>query len=121
MAWWSVHAIYADDQSLSRTKGNFVAEYCFLVEAPSSDEAFEKGTKVAREWVNNNPELFFAGEPVKQTFQGIRKVIGADENSPIKTKLEHGEELTYSYFEANSIEDVKKFVDGEEVTLCYWE
>jgi hypothetical protein len=93
-------------------------ENIILIEASSSDEAWDKAIIRAREDEDESPrgESFWEGRPFKFVFAGIRRLVACvDEDS----RPTDGTEITYSQMELPDSDSLSKFLKGEEVFLRY--
>ena len=126
MTWYAAHSImYVKFKDGNQDKYP-IWENIILIEASSSDEAWDKAEIRAREDEDEdeNPrgESFWEGRPFKFVFAGIRKLVSCmdkeiflnEENSPT-----HGTEITYSQMEFPDFDSLSKFLKGEEVSVKY--
>ena len=104
----------------NRNQDSFtVWENVFLVEAPSTDEAFEKAARLGRADEGNSGGLTVDDRPATLTYAGIRKLVrvgyGADD------KPEDGQEVTYSVFTVRDAKASARLVKGDSVAVRYEE
>jgi hypothetical protein len=92
-------------------------ENIILIEAESSDEAYEKAEVRARQDEGDSRGSFtHESRPARRVFAGLRKLVSCvfPEERP-----GHGTEITYSQMEVTSGADFKKLVNGEPVMVLY--
>lgn len=125
MTWYAAHIIEAIELKEGIQDIYPVYENVFLIEAENTDIAFEKATVIGKK-ESADSELELNGKPAIHVFKGIRKLIEID--NPMEVHIEpsndppvHGTEITYSYFEVQSPEDMAKLIEGKEVQVEYIE
>ncbi|WP_019502219.1 DUF4288 domain-containing protein [Pseudanabaena sp. PCC 6802] len=120
MTWYAAHAImYVKFKDGNQDKYP-IWENAILIEASSSDEAWEKAKIRAKEDEDDgeNPrgESLWEGRPFIFVFAGIRKIVSCvdEENRPTD-----GTEIAYSQMELPDLDSLSKFLKEEEVFLRY--
>ena len=115
--WYAAHAImYVKFKDGNQDKYPFW-ENIILIEAVSSDEAFEKAEARARLDEGDSSNSFtWEGRPATWVFAGLRKLISCVDS---EERPSHGTELTYSQMEVQSETDFKKLVSGDPVMVLY--
>ncbi|MDM8530551.1 DUF4288 domain-containing protein [Anaerolineales bacterium HSG25] len=117
MAWYTAHAImYVKFKDGNQDKYPFW-ENIILIEATSSDEAFEKAEQRAKEDEGDSRGSFtHEGRPAIRLFAGLRRLVSCVD---AEERPNHGTELTYSEMEVTSKADFEKLVNGESVMVLY--
>jgi hypothetical protein len=119
MTWYAAHLIEyfkLRDESQDHYKA---WENIVLIQADSSDEAFDKAEAIGKEnYDDMDDTLRFGDKPAKSVFGGIRKLVECRDS---ELHPGHGTEVTYFEFELDSEETLKKLIDGESVTVEYEE
>jgi hypothetical protein len=118
--WYAAHVIMYFKFKDGNQDCFTVWENVFLVEAPSTDEAFEKAEKLGRtDEGDSGGSLTLDGRPVMLTYAGIRKLVqvgyGTDD------KPVDGVEVTYSRLEVKDAKAFIRLVEGKSVTVRYEE
>ncbi|WP_166830127.1 DUF4288 domain-containing protein [Thalassoroseus pseudoceratinae] len=117
MPWYAAHAVFLvryDDG----VQSNYPVHECvYLVEADDSDDARVKGTAAA-ELPEGSNAMTCDDRPAHLTFEGIRKLVSVDAEGG---GLPNGIEVSYSFLEVESEDDLKRFVNGDEVWVLYAE
>ena len=101
-----------------------VYENYVLIEADSVKEAFEKAEHHAKDVCAIDDQLQLNGKPAYMCFEGIRKLI--EVSSPLSTdddiqvkSLCTGVELSYSYMEVVSQDELDRLAGGRRVRIDY--
>jgi hypothetical protein len=121
-SWFAAHALIAM-QRVDLQGPISVYENIFLVEASSHKHAKELAIEMAKPEAECNDQLTVNGMEARCFLVGIRKTIlisqptssDLDETSPPIS----GTEITYSEFEVESEEDLKKLATGDCVVVRY--
>ena len=119
--WYVASAIYVTRTRREPKRGLFVEERFLLVCSESSDQALKKATELAKGQQLRDESLEYDGEPAKEEFVGIRKLISVAPN-PLSSSpgtLHDGCELTYSFYTLRTEDDIQKLVDGSSVHITY--
>ena len=97
-----------------------VWENVFLVDAPSTEEAFEKAARLGRaDEGDDDGSLTCDDRPATLTYAGVRKLVRvgyAADDKPVD-----GEELTYSLLRVKDAKAFARLVKGKPVTARYEE
>jgi hypothetical protein len=115
MIWFAAHLIMYFKRRKGRQKHFLVWENIVLVEASSSDEAWDKAEQLGREDESYDDEsLTIGGYPSRMVFAGVRKVtLCVDENSrPVD-----GTEVTYNEIAMESEVAIRKLAAGKRVKV----
>lgn len=125
MTWFAAHIIEAIEVKEGTQDVYPVYENVILIEAENADIAFEKATALGKKAAVDD-QMEWNERPALSVFKGIRKLITID--NPFEADIDqrndppiHGTEITYSYFELKSPEDIKKLTEGKEVQVEYLE
>ncbi|MEE3716542.1 DUF4288 domain-containing protein [Tumidithrix elongata RA019] len=117
MTWYIAHSImYVKFKDGIQDKYP-IWENMILIEASSSDDAWDKAKIRAKEDEDSEEnESLWEKRPAIFVFAGIRKIVECldPENRPT-----HGTEVTYSEMELDSFDSLSKFLKGEEVLVKY--
>jgi hypothetical protein len=119
MRWYAAHAIMVTKFKDGNQNKFPIWENIILVIADSPDEAREKATMRARDDEGDSLGTYrYEGREAVWVFEGIRKLIECQdaENQP-----HDGTELTYSVFEVDSEELLRKLVQGKPARILYEE
>ncbi|MDM8530750.1 DUF4288 domain-containing protein [Anaerolineales bacterium HSG25] len=117
--WYVAHAMMVmkfqdGNQDLYRVMENVI-----LVSAESDKEAAEKAVQRAKEdEVDIDDDYTYDSRPITWEFVGLRKLITCvfPEERPT-----NGTELTYSEFEISDKEEFEKYINGDTVTVVYYD
>ena|SRR5712691_3321562 len=116
MTWYAAHAVL----SVVFKDGNQdhipLWENVYLIQADSSDAAFDAAEACVRQFESVVDESFtFEGRPARWRFRGIRKMIACDVDE--RGNLFSGSEATFLQMELKSEEELRAFLELETVTL----
>ncbi|WP_232309524.1 DUF4288 domain-containing protein [Luteibacter yeojuensis] len=99
-----------------------VHENVHLIEADSAEDANRKALELGREGeiLNEDGTLTIDDKPAQYLFAGVRKIITVVP-APGKgdADLTSGMEVTYSQFEVDDEEALRRLADGEGVDVFY--
>jgi len=122
MSWYISHAIFIVEVISGEQDEYPVWENIFLIEADDDVQALERALVVAREHEQITREMKYGDEPAHCVFKGIRQLIGtSDSDSVMSIRLEHGEELSYCYYEVDSKDVIDRLLDGKLQRVLYGE
>jgi hypothetical protein len=122
MAWFVasiVHAIVPLSEDGVRIP---VFENAYLIQAKGYDEACAEAERIGASYEGLDDAPTVAGSPAINRFLGVRKVLSVSNPPPFDQDEDRplaGTELTYSYFEADSIEQAEALARGEAVKIIY--
>jgi Domain of unknown function (DUF4288) len=121
MNWYAAHIVMVVEFKDAVQRRFPVWENIVLIEARSEDEAFDKAESHGRAEEGDDGGSFRWGEqPARWTFAGVRKLT---ECQAPDQRPANGTELSYTEFELDSREAVKKLVAGKPVEArfndCY--
>jgi hypothetical protein len=119
--WFAVHAILSIRKKDEKSEPLFAYENIFLVEAPDSEAAEDKGVVLGKSQEGDaEGSLEWEGSPAYLQLEGIRKVVEtrsmSQDNKPIG-----GAEVTYNLLEFQSSQALKAFAKGEVVSVTHCE
>jgi hypothetical protein len=113
MNWYAAHIVMFVEFKDAPQRHFPVWENIVLIPAESEDAAFEKAEKHGRMAEGDDDGKFRWGEhPAKWVFAGVRKLT---ESEAPGERPGDGTELSYTEFELESRDAVKKLVDGKPV------
>ncbi len=120
MAWYAVNAVlwvrFIDGLDQETYP---IWENVYLVEAPDHGAARSAGETIARrDEGDSNGSFRWDGRSAEWVFAGIRKVTSCTDADQ---RPAYGTELTYSEFEAPSLDAVMKLAGGQPVSVTYIE
>lgn len=121
MTWFAVHALVAMRPIDSAGPIN-VYENVFLLEAEDSESARVLATQMARPEAEANDGFTINGDPAIRWLAGIRKVISVSNPDPLDLDADRpvsGTEITYSEFEVDSEDALRRLAAGEAVAVRY--
>jgi len=122
MQHYAAHAIFYVKFKEDVQRAFPVWENVYLIHAESDAEALQMAKGIAREDEAANREMYLDEKPALYIFKGIRKLILMTDllGRPL-ADIQHGQELTYSQFEAESEEDVTRLATGKDVKVSHVE
>jgi len=91
-------------------------ENVVLIEASSENEAFRKAELIGKE--SDGDEFYWEDRSAVWEFSGIRKLLSIDTGEEDGSIID-GTEVTFSQMLLDSKSDLKKFIDGDEVSVIY--
>ena len=121
MTWYAVHALVAMKR-VDSVGPISVYENIFLVEAKDSNDAVSLGQSMAKVEADIEDDLTIDGVQAVRSFAGIRKVITISNPEPLDLDQDRpvsGTEITYSEYEVDSEDELRKLAAGEQVTVRY--
>jgi hypothetical protein len=115
MPWIAAHAVlyvrYKDGPQTDYP----VCENIYLIESSGPHDALELATHRARqEEGDSNGTFTWNDRPAEWVFAGIRKLIAV-------TGVQSGDEITYSEMVLKSLDDVRRFGNGQAVDVKGYE
>ena len=114
MTWYAAHLVlYVRFKNRRQTRFP-VWENIVLIKAASVDDAFEKAEKRGQEDAIEDPSFRWGGHPAEWVFAGVRKLTTCVDEHQRPTD---GTELTYLEMELGSESLLRKYVDGEPVSV----
>jgi Domain of unknown function (DUF4288) len=121
--WFAAHVIMSFKFKDGNQDRYPVWENVFLVEAASTDVAFEKAARLGRaEEGDCDGSLTCNGRSATLTYAGIRKLVSVDAGmADLKDRPVDGAEVTYSVLEVKGARAFARLVKGEPVTIRYEE
>lgn len=124
MTWFSASLIYtfvlrnkSDTQDLFPVFEDFV-----LIEAASAAEAERRATEIGETDARANDDLMFNGKASEKVFMGVRKLRSVYNPPPLDIDADRpisGTEISHSFYEVHSLDDVMKISRGKRVTVKY--
>jgi hypothetical protein len=119
--WYAAHVIMYFKVKEGVQDQFLVWENIWLVEAKSSEEAWEKAVQLGRaEEGDDEGSLRWNDRPATCVFAGVRKVVECQSLSP-EYELGDRTEITYSQLVVDSEEALAKLVNGDPVSVLYEE
>lgn len=126
MTWYAASVLISIKPIHHANDPFLVYENIILIEARTSDEAFEKAASFAKEEVDLDDGLRLDNMPAQRSFAGIRKLINI--SNPADSDLDQdsdppitGTEITYSLFKVANEQDLELMAKGEPVNVEYLE
>jgi hypothetical protein len=122
MTWYAASIIIVTKLRAGMQTEFPVSEDVYLVEADTADEALQKAEAIGTSSVADDPSLTLGGQPARDYFAGIRKVITVMNpfpDEPDRERPYHGTEVTYSRYRLGHEGDIDKLVRGEPVSVIY--
>jgi len=96
-----------------------VYENFTLFHAENREEAWRKAIREGKKYEQIDDNLRLDGKPAYRKYEGIRKVIEIiDDEFDLKIPLD-GLEISYSYMELSSEENIQDLAKGRRVTVEY--
>ena len=112
MPWYCAHAVMLVEYD-DHFQDNFpIWENVYLIEAGSREEVTALAEECARSV--HGQAMTCDGRPAKLRLLGIRRVVDCFESG---TTVQSGTEITHISMEVQASDDLKRFMDGEEVTV----
>lgn len=122
MTWYTASIIISCRLKEGKQDVFPVYENFTLFEAVSRKEAIEKATLYAKEYAEIDDQLQLNGKSAYWKFEGIRKLIEIRNHLSDELNTgqpDNGVEVSYSYMEVNSEEELKNLADGQAVVVRY--
>jgi len=119
MKWFVVSIIISYRLKEGKQEVFPIHENFTLFHAKNRKEVWEKAIKYGKEYAMIDDELEINGKPAYTKYEGIRKVIEIIDNDFSLKKPIDGLEISYSYMEVNSEEDIQKLAKGKAVVVNY--
>lgn len=122
MTWYTASIIISCRLKEGRQEVFPVYENFTLFKAGSRKEAFEKAVLYAKEYAEIDDQLQMNGKPAYWKFEGIRKLVEirnylSDELDA--ERPENGVEVSSSYMEVDSEEELSDLAEGKAVGVRY--
>ena len=122
MTWYTASIVISCRLKEGRQDVFPVYENFTLFEAASRKEAFEKAVRYAKEYAEIDDRLQLNGKSAYWKFEGIRKLI--EIRNHLSDELdtdrpENGVEVSYSYMEVDTEEDIRNLANGKPVEVRY--
>jgi hypothetical protein len=121
MTWFAVHALVSM-RRVDAVGPIHVYENVFLVEAEDAERAKELAVEMARPEAEADDAFSVGGVSAVRSLGGVRKVISVSNPDPLDLDADRpasGTEITYSEFEVDSEDDLRKLAAGESVAVRY--
>jgi hypothetical protein len=122
MTWYAASIIIVTKLRAGVQTDFPVSEDVYLVEADTADEALQKAKTIGASSVIDDPSLTLGGQPARDYFAGVRKLITVMNpfpDEPDRGRPYEGTEVTYSRFTLENESDIDKLVRGEPVSVVY--
>jgi hypothetical protein len=124
MPWYAAHIILYTKFSDGIQDTYPVWENVLMINAPTSDEAFDRAERKGRFEASGSEGYTYGGRPATWVFAGIRKLNECIEDfDPEEQALGgmevDGTEVTYSSFVLDSATALQQLVAGKSVSLVY--
>lgn len=115
MPWYCAHIVQYDEVAGETGQNYKVTENVHLIEAMDSEHALEAARAIGRQEAGNmSAGLFSDDRPARIVHAGVRKIVECED--PTRAPLS-GEEVTYSEWEAETLEDVRLYATGHDIKL----
>ncbi|WP_280191953.1 hypothetical protein [Delftia sp. PS-11] len=121
--WYCAHAIFYFELINENQESYLIHENIYLINSEEGEiENFARKIAIENQDLNEDGSIELNDKKVRYIFAGIRKIIET-ETLPLGNEISapNGIELSYSIYEVESIEDVKKLASGEMVNILYRE
>lgn len=116
MSWYAAHIVLYVQFREGRQLLVPVWENVLLVQADSQEEALTKAEKRGQQdAADDDPSFQWGGRLARWCFAGVRKLTQYEPNK----QPEDGSKITYSQLRFHSLDDVRRFVDGQRVAVYY--
>lgn len=120
--WYCAHAIFYYRHEVQDSF--LVHENVYLIDAKDDIEAMENAKMIASEQedLSDDGHLEVNGKKAQYIFAGIRKLIEVElDHETGRGKIHSGIEATYSVFEVNGLDEVKRLAAGKMTETLYRE
>lgn len=124
MTWYVASIIMSVKTKQAEQREIPVYENFVLIEGRSQEEALQKAIRIGKKDEEYNSDMTLDNQPAKMSFEGIRKLINISNPEPLdldNDRPDTGTELSYSQYLVRSKNQLKKLVDGKQVTIRYVE
>jgi uncharacterized protein DUF4288 len=119
MTWFAAHTVMDVRFKDGRQDSYPVWENVLLIEATDGDDAYANAVARAQtDEGDSQGSMTWDSRPAEWVLAGIRKVISVTHHA---TGLGSGDEITYSEFLIQHRADLDRFVNGEQISVCYVE
>ena len=117
MIWYAAHLVlYVKFKEHPQDHVPFW-ENIVLIQADTEDEAFAKAEERGRADEGDCSGTFrWDGKPATWVFAGVRQLIRCEDEGE---RPGDGTEVTYNEMEVDSVEELKRFVEGETASVRY--
>lgn len=119
--WFAAHAVYVFECIASPQTEFTVQENVLLVRARSSKAALAAATRLAKRDELVDASLTLDGEPARQRFLGIRKVVECASRASDRASkdgrvrdIRSGSEATYLSYRVANRADLRRLMQGKE-------
>ncbi len=122
MAWYTISLLFSCRLKCESQEVYPVYENFTLFEAMSRKQAIEKAEHYAKEYAQIEDDLTLDDKPAYWKFEGIRKAIEIRDYFSDELDLQkpgNGTEVSYSYYEVDSENQIQDMAKGEAVFLRY--
>jgi hypothetical protein len=124
MTWFAASVLFAFDNLKGPQRRWYVWEDVVLIEASSRKEVMAKARAYGKATTRSDDALNMGGHLATMRFVGVRKVLTI--SNPTHMDIDQsdhppvdGTEITFTEFLVESRGDLKKLIDGKEVSVIY--
>jgi hypothetical protein len=114
MSWYAAHIVQVFRLTQHEQKAWSAWENIVLIEADSSEQAWERAKEYGRQDTPDDESWTLGGKPAVLEFAGVRKVVECVDPDE---RPGDGTEVSYTDLEFSSREDLDRFVRGDDVTV----
>ncbi|WP_202759900.1 hypothetical protein [Delftia acidovorans] len=122
--WYCAHAIFYFEIIGEDQESYLVHENIYLIYSENEEilDAIADGVAISNQDLSTDGHLELDEKKARYIFAGIRKIIKTETMPADKIMAaSSGMELSYSIYEVDSIDEVRKLAAGEMVNLLYRE
>jgi len=122
MTWYSASVIFLFEFKDGNQNSYDVWENVYLVEAESSEVAYEKAKQFAKnDEGDDDGSLTLDGRPVTRRYAGIRKLLTIANFNSNEDVPGDGAEISFSKYCVNNKEDLEKLINGDALNVFLYE
>jgi hypothetical protein len=114
MIWYTAHIIESIEFK-AESKKCIVYENMIMIHAADGDEAWEKAEAYGKTITDS--DLYWDDQEATQRYIGIRKIVAISNSHSAGNSLDQFAEVTYQQYELADKNDLKKLIDGEEISI----
>ena len=118
MLWFGAHVVMRVFYKDGNQNNCPVMENIVLISAHDDDEAEQKAEAIGRSLEGDSEGSFtWNSRPAYWGFVGVRKLVDIRNSKSTNDEVDDACEVSYSVFDIETVEVLRKFMEGEEVTL----
>ncbi|WP_338847478.1 DUF4288 domain-containing protein [Massilia sp. W12] len=118
MLWFGAHIVMRVFYKDGDQDNCLVMENVILISANDDEEAEQKAETIGRSLEGDSEGTFtWKNRPAYWGFVGVRKLVEIRNSKSSNDEVDDASEISYSILDIESVELLRKFMEGEEITL----